>query len=137
AKASRERTSIRFETATARKTPLQRFLSWSASDPRNRTISPLSKITFSKWTGNKINERNIGALRLAIQIDPTNATLTAHLGRLLGDDALTGRLDEDAARRARGETDFLTSRAQKLAPDNDEVKRLRDEVVRLLELKSD
>jgi hypothetical protein len=40
----------------------------------------------------------------------------------------------DEARRARGEADFLTSRALKLAPDNDEVKKLRDEVVKLLEL---
>jgi len=39
------------------------------------------------------------------------------------------------ARRARGEADVLTRRALKLAPDNDEVKKLRDEVVKLLELK--
>jgi hypothetical protein len=39
------------------------------------------------------------------------------------------------ARRARGEADFLTSRALKPAPDNDEVKKLRYEVVKLLELK--
>jgi hypothetical protein len=31
--------------------------------------------------------------------------------------------------------DFLTSRTVKLAPDNDEVKKLRDEVVKLLGLK--
>jgi hypothetical protein len=42
----------------------------------------------------------------------------------------------DQARRARGEADFLTSRALKLAPQNDEVKKLRDEVVNLLELKT-
>jgi hypothetical protein len=40
------------------------------------------------------------------------------------------------ARRARGEADFLTSRALKLAPDSDEVKKLRDEVVKLLGLKT-
>jgi hypothetical protein len=44
--------------------------------------------------------------------------------------------DPDEARRARGEADFLTSRAVKLAPDNEEVKKLRDEVVKLLELKT-
>lgn len=38
--------------------------------------------------------------------------------------------------RARGEADFLTSRALKLAQDNDEVKKLRDEVFQLLELKA-
>jgi hypothetical protein len=42
--------------------------------------------------------------------------------------------DPDEARRAQGEADFLTSRAQKLAPDNDEVKKLRNEVIKLLEL---
>ena len=35
-----------------------------------------------------------------------------------------------------GEADFLTSRALKLAPDNEEVKKLRDEVTKLLELKT-
>ena len=35
-----------------------------------------------------------------------------------------------------GEADFLTSRALKLAPDNEEVKKLRDEVVELLGLKT-
>jgi hypothetical protein len=45
--------------------------------------------------------------------------------------------DPDEARRARGEADFLTSRAIKLAPDNDEVRKLREEVIKLLELKTD
>jgi hypothetical protein len=44
--------------------------------------------------------------------------------------------DPDKARRAQGEADFVTSRAQKLAPDNQEVKKLRDEVIKLLELKT-
>jgi hypothetical protein len=42
--------------------------------------------------------------------------------------------DPDEAGRARGEADFLTSRAVKLAPDSNEVKKLRDEVVELLQL---
>ena len=42
----------------------------------------------------------------------------------------------DEAWRARAEADFLTSRALKLAPDSEEVKKLRDEVVRLLGLKT-
>ena len=54
----------------------------------------------------------------------------------LADQALKQGGDPDEARRARGEADFLTSRAQKLAPDNDEVKKLRDEVVKLLGLKT-
>ena len=50
------------------------------------------------------------------------------------DQALEQGSDPDEARRARGEADFLTSRALKLAPDNDKVKKSRDEVVKLLGL---
>ena len=75
-------------------------------------------------------------LRTALQIDPANARVTAHLGRRLADQALKQDSDSDEARRDRGEADFLTSRALKLAPDNDEIKKLRDEVVKLLELKT-
>jgi len=35
-----------------------------------------------------------------------------------------------------GEADFLPSRALKLAPDNDKVKDLCDEIVKLLQLKT-
>ena len=71
-----------------------------------------------------------------MQVDPANARVTAHLGWRLADQALKQGANPDKARRARGEADFLTSRALKLAPDNDEVKKLRDEVIRLLELKT-
>src|SRR5439155_8202193 len=78
----------------------------------------------------------VEGLRAAIQVDPSNARVTAHLGQRLADYSLKQDTDPDEARRARGEADFLTSRALKLAPDNDEVKRLRDEVVKLLGLKT-
>jgi hypothetical protein len=68
--------------------------------------------------------------------DPGNARVTAHLGRRLADQAFKQGRDPDGARRDRGEADFLTSRALKLAPDNDEIKKLRDDVVKLLELKT-
>jgi hypothetical protein len=71
-----------------------------------------------------------------MQLDPANARVTAHLGRRFADWALEKGSDPDEARRARGAADFLTSRAQKLAPDNDEVKTVRDEVVKLLELET-
>jgi hypothetical protein len=57
------------------------------------------------------------------------------LADVFADQALKQGSDPDEARRARGEAHFLTSRAVKLAPSNDEVKKLRDEVVKLLELK--
>jgi hypothetical protein len=71
-----------------------------------------------------------------MQVDPANARVTAYLGRRLAHWALKQGVDADEARRARGEADFLTSRALKLAPDNAEVKRLRDEVVKLLKQKT-
>ena len=63
--------------------------------------------------------------------------MLAHLGRRLADQALEQDIiGPDEARRRRGEADFLTSRALKLAPDGDEIKKLRDEVFKLLELKT-
>jgi hypothetical protein len=84
---------------------------------------------------NRIKEGTFEGLRSALEVDPANARVTAYLGRLLADYALKQDSDPDQARRARGKADFLTSRAQKLAPDSPEVKRLRDEVVTLLKLK--
>ena len=72
--------------------------------------------------------------RTAMQVDPANARVTAHLGRCLADQALEQGSDPDETRRARGEAAFLTSRALKLAPDSDEVKKLRNEVMKLLKL---
>ena len=42
----------------------------------------------------------------------------------------------DAERRARAEADYQTRRAMKLAPDNEVVKNLRSEVVKLLQQNS-
>jgi len=117
-------------------TPLQRFMKWSVSDRRSRTISPFSQETVSEWLENRIKEGTVEGLRAAMQVDPANARVTADLGRRLADYALKQGSDPNEARRARGEADFLTSRALKLAPGNDEVKKLRDEVVKLLELKT-
>ena len=94
--------------------------------------SKLRKKPFEKRT----KEGKVERLRAALQVDPANARLTAHLGRRLADQALSKDSDPDEARHARGEADFLTSRALKLAPDNDEVKKLGDEVVKLLGLKT-
>ncbi len=117
-------------------TPLQRFLKWSVSDRGSRTISPLSQITVSEWLENRTKEGTVEGLRSALEVDPANARVTAHLGRSLADQVLSQDKDLDEARRARGEADFLTSRALKLAPNNEAVKTLRDEVVMLLGLKT-
>ena len=131
-----EKVATKFSMPSPKMTPLQRFLKWSVSDCRQRTISPLSEVTVSEWLENRIKEGTVEGLRAALQIDPANARLTAHLGRRLADQALKQGSDADEARRTGGEADFLTSRALKLAPDNEEVKKLRDEVVNLLELKT-
>jgi hypothetical protein len=134
--ASREKIAARVARASSELTPLQRFLKWSVSDRRSRMISPFSQLTFSGWLENRIKEGTVEGLRAAMQVDPANVRLTAHLGRRLADYSLKQDIDPDEARRARGEADFLTSRALKFAPDNDEVKKLRDEVVKLLGLKT-
>jgi len=131
-----EKIAAKFLEPTSKLTPLQRFMKWSVSDRRSRTISPFSQLTVPEWLENRIKEGTVEGLRAAMQVDPANARLTAHLGRCLAGLALKQGSDPDEARRARGETDFLTSRAVKLAPDSDEVKKLRDEVVKLLELKT-
>jgi WD40 repeat protein len=131
-----EKIARKFSRASSELTPLQRFMKWSVSDRRNRAISPFSQVTVSEWLENRIQEGTVEGLRAAMQVDPANARVTAHLGRRLADQALEQGSDPDEARRARGEADFLTARALKLAPGSDEVKKLRDEVIKLLELKS-
>jgi hypothetical protein len=56
-------------------------------------------------------------------------------GRRLADQALKHGSNSNETQRARGEADFLTPRAEKLAPDNEEVKKLREDVVKLVDLK--
>ncbi|MFL6551740.1 MAG: WD40 repeat domain-containing protein [Chthoniobacterales bacterium] len=123
-KTSREKIAAKFLKPSSKLTSLQRFLAWSVADRRSRTISPLSQVTVSEWLENRIKEGTVEGLRAAIQVDPSNARVTAHLGRRLADYSLKQDTDADEARRARGEADFLTSRALKLAPDNDEVKEV-------------
>jgi WD40 repeat protein len=136
ARASRGKVAAKFLGPSSKLTSLQRVMKWSVSDRRSRTISPFLQLTVSDWLESTIKEGTIEGLRVALQIDPTNVRVTAHLGRRLADQALKEGSDPDEARRARAEADFLTSRAVKLAPANDGVKKLRDEVVKLLELKT-
>jgi WD40 repeat protein len=135
-RASWEKIAAKFSRPTSQLTPLQRFMKWSVSDPRSRTISPFSQLTVSEWLENSAKEGTVEGLRAALHVDPANARITAHLGRRLADWALEQGRDPDEARRALGEANFLTGRAVKLAPDNDEVQKLRDEVVKLPELKT-
>jgi hypothetical protein len=67
-------------------------------------------------------------------VDPTNALLVAHFGMALAYLAVAEKADPDDARRARAEADYQIHRAVKLASDNDEAKKLRAEVVNLLQL---
>lgn len=104
--ASREKIATKFARVSSELTPLQRLMKWSVSDRRSRTISPFSQVTVSEWLENRIKEGTVEGLRAALQVDPANARVTAHLGRRLADQALKQGTDPDEARRARGETDF-------------------------------
>jgi hypothetical protein len=116
-------------------TPLQRLLKWSVWDPRNRAISPCSQLTVAEWIANTIDEGTLDGLRAAMQLDPENARLIAHLGHRLANQALETRTDPDEPRRARAEANFQTQRAVEIASDNDEVQKLRAEVVEMLKQK--
>jgi hypothetical protein len=70
-------------------------------------------------------------------MDPANARLIANFGLALANLAIAEKTDPDDARRMRAEASYQTRRAVKLASDNDEVKKLRTEVVKLLNLPSD
>jgi hypothetical protein len=121
-RASWEKIAAKFLEPFSKLTSLQRFMEWSVADRGSRTISPLSQVTVSEWLENRINEGTVEGLRAALEVDPANARVTANLGRCLADYALKQGSDPDEARRARGEADFLTSRAQKLAHESNKVK---------------
>src|SRR5580704_10265261 len=117
-------------------TPLQRLLKWSVANPRTRPISPFSDLTVADWVNNRIKEGRLDDLRDAMLVDPANARLAAHFGLALANFAVAEKTDPDDARRARAEADYQTRRAVNLAPDNDEAKNLRAEVVTLFNLSS-
>jgi tetratricopeptide (TPR) repeat protein len=104
----------------------------SLADPSTRTVSPLSNLAVAEWIENIINDGTLDDLRVAIQVDPSDPRLAAHFGRALADQALKQETGAGDARRLRSVADFQTRRALKLAPDNEEVKKLRAEIVRLL-----
>jgi hypothetical protein len=54
----------------------------------------------------------------------------AHFGFALANLAVAEETNPDVGRRALAEADYQTRRALKLDPDNDEIKKLRDEVVK-------
>ena len=116
------------------KTQVAGIMRWILADPSTRTVSPLAKLTVAEWIENIINNGTLDGLRAAMQVEPSDPRLAAHFGRALADHALKQETGADDARQSRGDADFQTLRALKLAPDNEEVKKLRAEVVRLLEI---
>jgi WD40 repeat protein len=133
-RAVREKIAAKFERQSSGLTPVERLLKWSGADPRRRTISPFSKLTVPEWIENRITDGTLDGLRAAVQLDPNNAVLAAHFGKALAVYALEKGTDPDQAQRTKGEADFQTRRAVKLAPENEEVKKLRAGVVNLLNL---
>jgi WD40 repeat protein len=139
---TREKIANRFATKSSTFTPLQRFLLWSASEPRNRMISPFSEITFAHWVESTIQLAQGGytdSLRVAMLVDPTNARVAAHYARRLAEYYRqgVGPTESGYYRRMRAEVDFLMRRALKLAPDHGEVKTLCMEIVKLLHISSE
>jgi len=132
--ATREKIAAKFERRSSGLTPVERLLKWSVADPRRRTISPFSTLTVPEWIENRIKEGTFEGLRAAKLVDPANARLIAHFGLALAKLAVTETTDPNDARRARAEADYQTHRAVKLPSDNAEVKKLRAEVVQLLNL---
>jgi hypothetical protein len=45
--------------------PLQQCMKWCVSDPKNRTISPFSKLTVGEWIENRIKEGAVDDLQAA------------------------------------------------------------------------
>jgi hypothetical protein len=133
-KATRDRIAVKFSGSFSSLTPLQRFLKWSVANPRTRPISPFSDLTVTDWVNNRIKEGTLDGLRAAMFVDPANVRLAAHFGRHLADYVFDKGTNPDAARRARAVADTQTRRAVKLAPANNEVKTLRADVVKLLQL---
>jgi dipeptidyl aminopeptidase/acylaminoacyl peptidase len=135
-KATRDTIAVKFPGPPSQLTPLQRFLKWSVSGgARTRAISPFSDLAVADWVKNRIKEGTLDDLRAAMLVDPANARLVAHFGMALANLAVAEDTDPDDARRARAEADYQTRRAVKLASDNDEVKKLRAGVVKLLKQK--
>jgi dipeptidyl aminopeptidase/acylaminoacyl peptidase len=136
-KATRDKIAARFAAPSSNLTPLQRLLKWSVANPRTRPISPFSDLTVTDWVNNRIKEGTRDDLRDAMFVDPANARLAAHFGRRLADYVFEKETDPDAARRARAEADTQTQRAVEIAPADDEVKTLRADVVKSLQLGSE
>ena len=110
-KATRDKIAVKFPGSSSQLTPLQLFLKWSVSDRSQRTISPLSKLTFPEWIENRIKEGTLESLRAAIQMDPANARLIAHFGLLLANLAVAEKTLPTEVRRARAEAAYQTDRA--------------------------
>src|SRR4030095_3768268 len=91
--ATRRKIAAKYARLSSGLTPLQRLLKWSVADRRTRTISPFSQITVPEWLENRIKEGTVEGLRVALQVDPANAPVTAHLGRRLADYALQQGVD--------------------------------------------
>src|SRR4029077_5182070 len=78
-KATRDKIAVTFPGPPSQLTPLQRFLKWSVSGARTRTISPFSDLTVADWVKNRIQDGTLDDLRAAMLVDPANARLAAHL----------------------------------------------------------
>lgn len=117
----REKIYARLGTKSSELTPLQRYLKWSVTQRKGRTISPFSPTAFVEWIEHTIDEGTLADLRAAMKADPANARLAAQLGRRLAD------------QKELAEADFQIHRAAKLAPADTEIIKLCTEIENLLQ----
>ena len=66
-----------FKTRNAAREFRLRFLKWSVSGARTRTIFPFSDLTVADWVKNRIQEGTPDDSRAAMLVDPANARLEA------------------------------------------------------------
>jgi len=64
-------------------------------------------------------------------MDPANVRLIAHFGIALANLAVAEETDPDVSRRVLAKADYQTRRALQLDPNDNEVRKLRDEVVKV------
>jgi hypothetical protein len=99
-----------------------RWAKWFFADPATRTISPFSDTTVREYVRRRIEEDTFASLQEAVRLSPTNGLAFARLAfRVLEQD------DKENPRRV-GEADFYSRYAVRLAPNDQEVLKIRAEI---------
>ena len=104
------------------------WVKWLFADPATRTVSPTALVTVPDYVQRRLKDHTVQSLREAVLISPTNALAFAHLAQRLS------TRSRAAYPRAAAEADWLSQYAAKLAPDDPEVRQIRETVVEKLRI---